>query len=91
MSLVEAQTGTGRIALLGRRACLIAASCAFGLLIAACGRRDADANAEGSPAVISQEELARTYSTLTDLMIEVHSDEIWNKFWAAKDAVDYGR
>ncbi len=86
MTLVKARRELARTALQARRVFVFAAM--LGAVFGAGSCRDSEnqANAEGNPVVPSQDELAATYSTLTDFIIEVRKDAGWKKFRAEKQA-----
>ncbi len=87
MSLVKAQRGMARTALHARRVFAFAAMLVAGFGAGSCRDSENGATAEGSPVVLSQDELAATYSTLTDFIIEVRKDAGWKKFRAEKQAM----
>ncbi len=75
-----------RAALQARRVFVVAAMLGAAFEAGSCRDSESGANAEGSPVVPSQVELAATYSTLTDFIIEVRKDAGWKKFRAEKQA-----
>ncbi len=66
---------------------MFAAMLVAGFGAGSCRDSENGATAEGSPVVLSQDELAANYSTLTDFIIEVRKDAGWKKFRAEKQAM----